>query len=151
MAKSVAKTFQAVLERTQDGLNWVIVRIPFDAALLWGKRGQLRVKGEINGFEFRSALFPSGNGGHFLMVNKKMQSGGKTAAGLAARFRLQPDTAPRDVSPPKELLQELGQSKRLLKFYKSLNKSTQTGLPNGLPILKIQRRGCAAPGKLPNG
>jgi uncharacterized protein YdeI (YjbR/CyaY-like superfamily) len=119
-----AKTFEAVLERTADRLRWVIARIPFDAAKIWGKRGQLKVQGEINGFPFSATLFPDGQGHHFFIVNKKMLSGGKTAAGLTAKFRLQPDTTPRiTVSPPAELLRELGQSKRLLKFFESLNPS----------------------------
>jgi len=118
------KTFEAVLERTPDRLRWVIARLPFDAAQLWGKRGQLRIKGEINGFAFSGTLFPTGSGTHFLIVNKKLLAGGKTAPGLTARFRLQPDTTPRPAAPPaNELLHELGQSKRLLKFYESLNPS----------------------------
>jgi uncharacterized protein YdeI (YjbR/CyaY-like superfamily) len=124
-AKSAVKKFEAVLEHMEGNLGWVIVRIPLDLAKIWGKRGQLRVKGEINGFSFSSTLFPNGKGRHFLLINKKMQKGGKTAPGMTAKFCLQPDTAPREVSPPKELLRELGQSKRLLKFYESLNKSTK--------------------------
>jgi uncharacterized protein YdeI (YjbR/CyaY-like superfamily) len=119
-----AKTFDAVLERTPDRLRWVIARLPIDAAKIWGKRGQLRIKGEINGFAFSGTLFPAGDGTHFLIVNKKLLAGGKTAAGLKAKFRLQPDTTPRPAVPPaKELLRELGQSKRLLKFFESLNPS----------------------------
>jgi uncharacterized protein YdeI (YjbR/CyaY-like superfamily) len=123
-AKPAVKTFEAVLERTPDRLRWVIARLPFDAAKTWGKRGQLRIKGEINGFAFSGTLFPTGSGTHFLIVNKKLLAGGKTAAGLTAKFRLQPDTTPRPAVPPaKELLRELGQSKRLLKFFESLNPS----------------------------
>jgi uncharacterized protein YdeI (YjbR/CyaY-like superfamily) len=123
-AKPVAKTFQAVLERTADRLRWVIVRVPLDVAKVWGKRGQLKIQGEINGFAFGSTLFPTGKGEHFLIVNKKMQLGGKTAPGLTARFRLQPDTTPPvPVPPAKELLRELGQSRRLLKFYEGLSPS----------------------------
>jgi uncharacterized protein YdeI (YjbR/CyaY-like superfamily) len=119
-----AKTFNAVLERTSDHLRWVIARLPFDAAKIWGKRGQIRVRGEINGFALGGTLFPDGQGGHFLIVNKKLLSGGKTAAGLRAKFRLWPDTTPRvTVLPPAELLRELGESKRLLKFFKSLSPS----------------------------
>src|SRR5215467_10497044 len=94
-SKSTAKTFKTVLERTQDGLGWTIARIPANVSHAWGMRGQLRVKGEINGFPLNSTLFPNGKGGHFLLVNKKMQKGGKTAAGLTAQFRIQPDDAPR--------------------------------------------------------
>jgi hypothetical protein len=124
-AKSDAvKIFEAVLERTPDRLRWVIARLPFDAAKTWGKRGQLRIKGEINGFAFTGTLFPTGSGTHFLIVNKKLLAGGKTAPGLTAKFRLQPDTTPRPAPPPaQELLRELGQSKRLLRFYESLNPS----------------------------
>jgi len=123
-AKLAPKTFEAVLERTANRLGWVIARIPFDAAKVWGKRGQLRIQGEINGFSFSTTLFPTGEGRHFLLVNKKMLSGGKTAPGLTAKFRLQPDTTPRPPVPaPKELLRELGESKRLLKFFESLNPS----------------------------
>src|ERR1700704_1421126 len=122
--KSAAKTFESTLERTSDNLRWVIARVPFDVAKVWGTRGQLRVQGEINGFAIRAVLFPTKRGEHFLIVNKKMQSGGKSAPGLTAKFRLQPDATPRvTVPPPKELLHELGQSKRLLKFYESINPS----------------------------
>jgi uncharacterized protein YdeI (YjbR/CyaY-like superfamily) len=124
-----AKTFESVLERTADRLRWVISRIPFDAAKIWGKRGQLKVQGEINGFPFSATLFPDGQGHHFFIVNKKMLSGGKTAAGLTAKFRLQPDTTPRIVPmSPAELLRELGQSKRLLKFFESLNPSRRNDI-----------------------
>ena len=124
-----AKTFDAVLERTPDRLRWVIARLPFDSAKAWGKRGQLRIKGEINGFAFSGTLFPTGAGTHFLIVNKKLLSGGKTAAGLKAKFRLQPDTTPRPAPPPaKELLCELRQSKRLLKFFESLSPSRRNDI-----------------------
>jgi hypothetical protein len=123
-AKSAIKIFETVLERTPDRLRWVIARLPFDSAKAWGKRGQLRIKGEINGFAFTGTLFPTGSGTHFLIVNKKLLAGGKTAPGLTAKFRLQPDTTPRPSPPPAtELLRELGQSKRLLRFYESLNPS----------------------------
>lgn len=129
VAKPPARTFEAVLERTQDRLQWVIMRVPFDAARLWGKRGQLRVQGEINGFSFRSTLFPNGKGGHFMIVNKKMQSGGRTAPGLTAKFRLAPDATPRQPVPPAtELLLELKRSRRLLTFYESLPNSWKNDL-----------------------
>jgi len=119
-----AKTFEAVLERTADRLRWVIARIPIDLAQIWGKRGQIKVQGEINGFAFTATLFPDGQGHHFVIVNKKMLSGGKTAAGLMAKFRIHQDTSPRvTISPPKELMRELVQSKRLLKFFESLSPS----------------------------
>jgi uncharacterized protein YdeI (YjbR/CyaY-like superfamily) len=123
MAKSTTRKFEAVLERSGDRLNWTIVRIPFDAAKLWGKRGQIRVKGEINGSPFASTLFPTGQGTHILMVNKKMQSGGRTSPGSKARFLLEPDTARQTYRQSEALQSVLRQSRRLQKYFESLNYS----------------------------
>src|SRR5579864_3149819 len=124
-SKSAARTFAAVLERGGDQLNWTIIRVPLDVAKIWGKRGQLKVTGEINGFAFRTSLFPTGKGSHIMIVNKKMQAGAKTAPGTKARFLIEPDTGPREVAPPAEWTRVLGQSKRLKKYYESLNFSTR--------------------------
>lgn len=127
--KPATKTFRAVLERTANRLRWVIVRVPFDVSKTWGTRGQIRVQGEINSFSFRGVLFPTRNGEHFLIVNKKMQAGAKTAAGLTAKFCLAPDTVPRRmVSPSRELLQELKQSRKTMKFYESLSNSRRNDI-----------------------
>jgi uncharacterized protein YdeI (YjbR/CyaY-like superfamily) len=122
-AKVVKKRFDAFLERGGDRLNWTIVRVPLDVAKIWGVRGQLKVTGQINGFDFRTSLFPTGKGGHILMVNKKMQAGGKVQPAMKAHFVLQPDLEKREVSIPKELTRALLQSKRLNKFYDSFNYS----------------------------
>ncbi len=121
--KAVKKTFDAFLERGGDRLNWTIVRVPLDVAKIWGVRGQLKVTGQINGFDFRTSLFPTGKGGHILMVNKKMQAGGKVQLAMKAHFILQPDLEEREVAVPKELIRVLMQSKRLNKFYDSFNYS----------------------------
>ena len=97
------KSFQARLERMKSRLNWVIVHVPFDVAKTWGARGLLRVKGNINSFEFRTSLFPTGTGGHILLVNKEMQAGAGAGPGDTARFRLEPDAEERVVSVPGEL------------------------------------------------
>ena len=123
MPKASRKSFEATLERGGGALNWVIVRIPFDAAKIWGKRGQLRVHGEINGFTFRTSLFPTGDGQHLLLVNKQMQKGGRTGLGMTARFRLEPDLEKREVSIPVELKGELAEDPALQRWYQQLNPS----------------------------
>ena len=60
--KPISRTFPAVLTRTGNSLNWVVIHLPFDAQKIWGTRGQIRVKGEINKFAFRTTLFPTGTG-----------------------------------------------------------------------------------------
>lgn len=126
--QAAATTFRATLERTQSEIRWAIARVPFDSAKLWGARGQIRVKGEINGFVFRSSLFPDGKGAHFLLVNKKMQTGGRTGPGLAASFRLEPDTEERPVAMPAELEKALAQMKPLRRWFDQLNPSARRDL-----------------------
>ena len=118
-----AKSFQATLERGRNNLNWVIVPIPFDVAKTWGKRGMIKVKGDINGFAFRTSLFPTGKGDHVLLVNKRMQAGAGVSVGINARFRLEPDTEKRVAAMPPELERELAQDRELRGWYDRLNYS----------------------------
>jgi uncharacterized protein YdeI (YjbR/CyaY-like superfamily) len=121
--KDVAKSFQATLERPPSRLGWVIIRIPFNAAKIWGKRGQLRVRGEINGFAFRTSLFPTGKGGHYLLVNKSMQAGAHAGPGQKAHFRLERDTEARKAVVPAELKRYLAEDSRLRGWFDKLNYS----------------------------
>ena len=121
----MVKTFRATLERMSGNLGWVIIRVPLDVHKVWGKRGQLRVRGEINGFAFRTSLFPTRKGYHFMMVNKQMQRGAGVRAGATAHFRIEPDTEKRVVAVPAELTRALKQSKRLERYHASFNYSTR--------------------------
>jgi uncharacterized protein YdeI (YjbR/CyaY-like superfamily) len=118
--KPVFKSFSAVLERSGNSLNWTHIVIPFDSVKAWGARGVLRVKGDINGFAFRTSLFPTGDGRHTMPVNKQMQKGGRATPGMAATFRLGPDLEERVVSIPSEFQRILKSSRRLEKFFQSL-------------------------------
>lgn len=115
--KQVSKTFRAPLERMSGNLGWTIIYLPFQVHEIWGKRGQVKVRGEVNGFPFRTSAFPTKRGVHFVMVNKQMQKGGKVVAGSTAEFRMEPDTEERVVVEPKELLNLLKEDKGLAKWY----------------------------------
>jgi uncharacterized protein YdeI (YjbR/CyaY-like superfamily) len=117
------KSFSALLERAGDKLNWVVVRLPFDSVKLWGIRGTLRVKGEINGFAFRSSIFPTGDGHHMMLVNKQMLKEGRALPGTKAKFRMEPDLEERVVPIAPELDRVLRTSKRLRKFFDALSGS----------------------------
>jgi uncharacterized protein YdeI (YjbR/CyaY-like superfamily) len=102
----------------------VIARIPFDMAKAWPVRKGLRVRGEINGFAFRTSLFAYvGGGGHFLLVNKKMQAGAGAAVGSRVRIRLEPDMEERAAVVPPELALALKGDRRLRKWFDGLSYS----------------------------
>jgi len=136
MAKSKAKSFSAILEREHSGLGWVIARLPFDPGKIWKTRGRIKVRGEINGFSFRTTLFSIGKGGHFLLVNKKMQAGARVVAGLSAKFRLVPDTIEREITVPPELTKFLNEDRDLRDWFGELSYSIRKFLATQITDVK---------------
>jgi uncharacterized protein YdeI (YjbR/CyaY-like superfamily) len=121
---SAAKTFTALLEPDGTQLRWVIARVPFDVAKVWPVRKGRRVRGEIEGFQFRTSLFPDPRGqGQILLVNKKMQAGAKAKAGEKVRIRLEPDLEERPTLMPVELERELKGDRKLRKWFDAMSPS----------------------------
>jgi uncharacterized protein YdeI (YjbR/CyaY-like superfamily) len=124
--KASVKTFRAVLELVPSELRWVVARIPFDVAKAWPERRGMRVRGEINGFPFRTALFPYPLGeGKMLLVNKRMQAGAKARAGATVEIRIQPDFEERPALVPPELAKALKGDRRLRKWFDGLSEYTR--------------------------
>jgi uncharacterized protein YdeI (YjbR/CyaY-like superfamily) len=129
MTPPAAKTFRAILESTGTSLHWVIARIPIDLKKAWPAWKARRVCGEINGFAFRTSLFPGAQGqGHVLLVNKRMQAGAKARAGQQVRIRLEPDLQPQVFAEPKELTAALKADRHLRRWFDSLSPSMRKGI-----------------------
>jgi uncharacterized protein YdeI (YjbR/CyaY-like superfamily) len=135
-SKPVSRSFKAALERMPSNLGWVIVRIPLDVPKVWGTRGMLKVKGEINGFPFRTSLFPTGKGYHYLLVNKRMQAGAAARPGTVAQFRLEPDTAKRVATVPAELHRILNEDRSFRRWFDQLNYSTRKWIADWVSQVK---------------
>lgn len=123
-----ARRFHATLERMRSRLNWTIIRVPFDAARVFGMCGQINVKGEINGFAFRTCLFPTQTGGHILLVNKRMQKAAGVRAGATADFSLEFDAEKRIAKTPDSLQRILAGDRTLRRWYYELNQSTKNDI-----------------------
>jgi uncharacterized protein YdeI (YjbR/CyaY-like superfamily) len=123
-----AERFEARLERLRSRLNWIIIHLPFDATQAWGLRGQIKVKGEINGFAFRTSLFPTREGRHFLLVNKQMQKGARAIEGSIARFQIALDREERTVTIPNELKRILSEDRSLRRWHDELNHSARNDI-----------------------
>jgi uncharacterized protein YdeI (YjbR/CyaY-like superfamily) len=122
------KSFTAVLEPDGTALKWVIARVPFDIAKAWPVRKGRRVRGEIEGFAFRTSLFPDprstpGDKGTILLVNKKMQAGAGARVGAKVRIWLEPDLDEREVLLPKELERELSSNRAVRKWFEAMSDS----------------------------
>jgi uncharacterized protein YdeI (YjbR/CyaY-like superfamily) len=118
--KPVSKSFNATLERIPSIDNLVLIRIPFDVSKVWGTRGRIRVKGEINGFAFRAAVFPTREGFHCLSVNKRLRTAANAILGDTVYFRLEPDTAKRVTTVPIELQRILNQDRSFRRWFDQL-------------------------------
>jgi uncharacterized protein YdeI (YjbR/CyaY-like superfamily) len=126
MASSSAKSFRAVLEPLPGGLGWVIARLPFDPVSTWKKLVRLRVKVEIGGEVFRTSLFSDpARGGHFVLVNKKMQKASDAKAGAMVDLIIAPDLQERLPTVPPELAKLLKTERALSKWFAGLSDSTR--------------------------
>jgi hypothetical protein len=124
-----AKRFAAVLEKGQRALGWTIARVPFGLEELEARAGQpmvrLRVRGDVNGFAFRTSLFPDVRGGFYLLVNRAMQEGAGVALGDTAEFRLEADLDAREAELPDELAVLLDEEPGLREWYGELSEYTR--------------------------
>lgn len=117
------KKFSAVLEKGENGLGWTVVRVPFEPREAWPGMIRHRVCGTVNGFAFRTSLFPYLAGGFYLLVNKAAQKGGGVKLGGKADFTLEPDMAERPAELPEELDALLDEAEGLREWYGELSES----------------------------
>lgn len=124
MAGNAAKRFRAVLEPLQGSLGWVVAWLPFDVETTWKKMVKLRVNVEIGGQIFRTSLFSApARGGHFVLVNKKMQKAADARVGAMVDFTIAPDLEERVPALPPELAKLLKTERSLEKWFAGLSDS----------------------------
>ena len=95
--------FQAILERPEGVGTWTYLAIPFDAREKYGSRGQIKVKGTVNGQPFKSTLLPQGDGSHYLVVPRSIREKIGASQGAKVRVTLEADKEVRKVAVPKDL------------------------------------------------
>src|SRR6478672_9326590 len=64
-----------------------IVRLPDDASAQLPSRGQVAVKGVMNGYAFQTVLEPDGRRGHWLKVDKKLRTALADAPGISESWK----------------------------------------------------------------
>ena len=104
----------------------MVARLPFDVDEAWKKMVRLRVKVEVGGEVFRTSLFPDAKrGGHFVLVNKKMQKAAGARVGAMMDLAIAPDLEERTPHVPPELAKLLKTQKRLAKWFEGLSEPTR--------------------------
>jgi hypothetical protein len=116
-------TFEAeILGRGPNGA-WAYVRFPFEALEIFGRKGQIAVRGAINGFAYRNSLMPRGDGSHILGVSKELQQGANAVVGDIVTITLEFDDAPREVVVPADLQSSLKKSGTKAEAFEALSYS----------------------------
>jgi len=114
--------FKVKLERPPDGVQVPYFNVPFDVKEVFGTRARVPVRGTINGFVYRSSIFPMGKGGcHMMVVNKEMRDGAGAGFGDTVEVVMEQDTAPRTVTVPPVLKKVLAANKRAQALFDKLS------------------------------
>jgi hypothetical protein len=82
--------------------RWTIVRLPEKASAKLPSRGQVAVRGAINGHEFATVLEPDGSGGHWMRVDGKLQQTAAVSAGDTATLDIESTTDWPEPSLPED-------------------------------------------------
>lgn len=91
------RSFQSEIRRPPGVGTWHYIDIPFDIVAEFGSKGQIRVRGTLNGVPFRSTLLPNGASGHYLVVGKDLREQAQVDRGDTVTVSLELDDAPRAV------------------------------------------------------
>lgn len=98
--------FDAELElHPTDG--GVFLTVPFSVAEVYGVKGQLHVRGTIDGFPFRLPLTPVANGEHILTIRKQIRNTIDKTWGGVVHVVLAPDTDEQTLELPSDLARAL--------------------------------------------
>lgn len=107
---ATVKRFRIVLEKDPDS-TVTYITIPFDVQKTFGTRARVPVRGTINGFAFRSSIFPMGGGNHYMAVNKNLREGAKVKGGEIITVVMERDNEPRTITPPDDFARALKANK----------------------------------------
>lgn len=110
--------FRATVERRPDGR--LIVNLPPSSVSRLGTRGQVGVTVSINGITLRTTAFPTGRGGHFIFLGRRLQTAGDLHERDHIRVALELAGANRRLHVPSELRQVLRVSTSARRHFESL-------------------------------
>ena len=116
------KKFKAKIVPMGDD-HWSCIRIPLNVEQEFGSKARVAVKGTVDGFPFRSSIFPDGSGSHFMMVNKAIREGAKVDTGDIVTIAMEPDTKARTITVPKDLKAALSRLPNLQSLFSALSYS----------------------------
>ena len=115
--------FDATLIRPEGVGTWTYFDIPLDILKLFGAKGQVRVRGTINGQPFRTSARPHGDGRHYIVVNRSIRDSICVTPGDVVQVVMERDTAPRTVEIPTDFADALAAKEKQRQVFEALSYS----------------------------
>lgn len=118
------KRFRVLLEKAEKS-EATGIAIPFEVLKVFGTRARVPVRGTINGFPYRSSIFPMGGGRHYMVVNKATREGANVTGGQTISVVMERDDEPRLITPPQDLARALKANKEAQSAWEKLSYTHQ--------------------------
>lgn len=118
------KRFRVLLEKHETS-EATGIQVPFDVLKVFGTRARVPVRGTINGFPYRSSIFPMGEGCHYMVVNKNVRAGAKAKGGETVSVVMERDDEPRIITPPADFARALKANKEARAMWEKLSYTHQ--------------------------
>jgi hypothetical protein len=119
------QTFTAILKRPEGVGTWTYIDLPFDVTLLYGVKGQVKVKGTLNEQPFHGSAMPHGDGTHYVVINKALRDTVGVHQGDSVQVSIEPDMEDRNLTLPLDLVNALGRDERAKAAFDKLSYSHQ--------------------------
>jgi len=116
------QTFTAVIQNAGGG--GAFVEVPFDVEKEYGSK-KPKVRAMIEGVPYRGTLVRMGTECHLLLILKSIREQIGKTFGDEVRITLEPDTEPRLVEIPKDLMRELKKDKEAKASFAKLSYTHQ--------------------------
>ena len=116
------QTFTATIQNAGGG--GAFVEVPFDVEAAFSSK-KPKVKAMIEGIPYRSTLMRMGSEHHILGVLKDIREQIGKTFGDEVTVTIEPDTEPRVVEIPKDLMKELKKDKEAKSFFDKLSYTHQ--------------------------
>ncbi|HEY3475916.1 MAG TPA: YdeI/OmpD-associated family protein [Anaerolineales bacterium] len=116
------QTFTAVIHNAGGG--GAFVEVPFDVEAVFGSK-RPKIKAMIEGVAYRGILSRMGTDYHMLIILKEIREQIGKTFGDEVTVTVEPDTEPRVVEVPKDLMKELQKEKEAKAFFKKLSYTHQ--------------------------
>ena len=118
-------SFASILKRPQGIGTWTTLDIPTEVMSAFGKKGQVKVCGTLNGHPFRGSALPHGGGTHYLVVNQSIRNAIGVTQGDPVQVVMRADLEVRSAAIPDDLASALQANPASKAFFDTLSYSHQ--------------------------